>query len=91
MLHMSFKFSLLICTVYFDLVWFPDDNGTVSTKNISESPSSPAKNLLEAFNDADDEPIENMPDYEQYVSGFFSSFVLCMSYLSVTSLLMQFH
>lgn len=41
----------------------------LSVHNNDNSSDSGIKNLLESFNYAEDEPIEHMPDYEQYVSG----------------------
>lgn len=42
-----------------------------SSRKTEKGSSSSVKNLLHLFNDETEEPIEHMPDYEQFVSGKF--------------------
>lgn len=49
-----------------------DENSTL--KKSGKASTSGVKNLMDAFNDVDDIPLENMPDYEQFISGTLCTF-----------------
>lgn len=46
-----------------------DTNENISTKTVEKPSSSGVKNLLDAFEEAGEDRLEHMPDYEQFVSG----------------------
>lgn len=41
----------------------------MSSNTLGKASTSGVKNLINAFDEAGDEPLEHMPDYEQFVSG----------------------
>lgn len=53
-----------------NLICIPADrDDETAGKTNDKASTSGVKNLIDAFNAADDEPMEHMPDYEQFVPG----------------------
>lgn len=56
---------VIIGNLYYESV----GNKNISKKTFEKPSTIGVKNLLNAFDEAGEEPLEHMPDYEQFISG----------------------